>query len=88
MTEQRQNLRRVADAIGASVVAFVEQRLASGQPEFSMEMLRAFVVARGASAPDSAGRILRDLKQRGRVNYVVVDRSKSRYRAMPVEVAE
>jgi hypothetical protein len=78
------NLRRVADAIGASVVAFVEARLRLGVPEFTMTDLHQYVAAHHTTAPDSAGRILRDLKQRGRVNYVLVSRRQSRYRALAV----
>ena len=83
MDEQRQNLRRVADAIAPTIAAFIDARIGE---TFTMSELQAHVAARHPSAPDSPSRILRMLKQGGRVNYVVENRRQSRYRALPVEV--
>lgn len=50
-----------------------------------MQDLTEFVSSRvnGFVAPDSPGRILRLLRQSGRINYVVISRSKSLYRIIP-----
>lgn len=76
-TRQGVELERVGGAIGDSVLAFCRARV--GQ-EFRMEQLREHVERDGHRAPDSAGRILRMLRQRGRVAYTVVNRSASLYR--------
>jgi hypothetical protein len=52
---------------------------------FHMEELTNFVRARVPAAPDSAGRILRDMRQGGELNYSVVDRRKSLYQIEEVE---
>lgn len=46
---------------------------------FHMEELTRYVRQRIPTAPDSAGRILRDMRQSGELNYSVVDRRKSLY---------
>ncbi len=79
MTEQAENITRVCGAIGRDVLEFC-----SVATEFQMEQLREFVASRGHRAPDSAGRILRLLRQRGLVNYEVTNRRASRYRIVPV----
>ena len=56
---------------------------------FHMEGLRQFVEIRmrgaGHIAPDSPGRILRQLRQQGQINYKVISRRKSIYQVVPVE---
>ena len=54
--------------------------------EWHVEELRRFVFDKvnGYVAPASPDRILRDLRQKGRVNYVVVSRAKSLYRSLPM----
>jgi hypothetical protein len=47
---------------------------------FIMNDLRKYVSQRGYRiAPDSSGRILRNLRQTGELNYRVINRSKSLY---------
>ena len=47
---------------------------------FHMEQLRGYVFARTSDiAPDSPGRILRELRLENRLNYVVISRSESLY---------
>ena len=75
----RKNLERVRGAIADAVVAFCRSRYATGR-EFHAQELRDYVARVNPTAPASADRILRDLRQRGLVRYVLVSRSKSLYR--------
>ena len=73
--DQQENLDRVRISIGDIVREFVLAQ----RGEWTSAKLRAYVSQRAPSAPASADRILRDLRQRGEIDYVVVDRSKSTY---------
>lgn len=83
MSSQGENLRRVSGRIAALVAEFVNARV--GQ-EWHAEELRQYVAEREPGAPGSADRILRDLRQRGRISYELVSRSQSRYRTTESEV--
>jgi hypothetical protein len=74
------HLSRVRSTLAAPILAFCRARVGG---EFHMAEL---VAAIGAHAsPDSPSRILRDLRQRGEVEYVVVSRAASLYRVVRVE---
>ena len=76
--EQRRQLTRVTCAIGRSVLDFARSRV--GQ-DFHAGDLRAYVtMASGVTAPGSADRVMRDLRQRGLIGYTLISRSKSLYR--------
>jgi len=83
VNEQTEQIERVGDAIASHVSAFVTANM---EREFHVEDLRRYVYdhVAGYVSPDSPGRILRDLRQQGRVNYVVVSRAKSLYKALPM----
>lgn len=81
--EQDAHLERVNARIGATVLAFCRE---TQKPDFHMEELMRFVRARIGAAPDSPGRILRDLRQRGAINYIVLNRRASLYRLLRQEV--
>jgi hypothetical protein len=66
--------RRVASMIAASVLEFL-----SSHRFFHADELRQFVAQRHPTAPASADRILRDLRQRGLIGYRVVNRRQSMY---------
>ncbi len=83
-TPQARNLRRVRSTIGPTVVAFWAECVASSTPEFTAQQLVRYVALRHPMAPDSPSRILRALRQAGEVNYVVVNRAASQYRALPL----
>jgi len=54
--------------------------------QFHMEQLLLYIQGNlGMIAPDSPGRILRQLRQQGLLNYTVVSRRQSLYRVVPVE---
>lgn len=72
---QAEHLDRVSVRIGRAIVAFCAE-----QGLFHADDLRAYVTANvGIVAPGSADRILRDLRQRGCLNYRVVNRRDSLY---------
>jgi hypothetical protein len=83
MNQQRANIERVSDAIAVFVTKFLHEHL---NQEFHVETLREYVYqnVRGYVAPASPDRILRNLRQRGTVNYTVVSRSKSLYKSLPL----
>lgn len=73
-------LEKVSARIGRAVMHFYFNRLANGALNFHADELRNWVIAEVAiAAPASADRILRDLRQRGQLNYVLVSRTKSLY---------
>lgn len=72
--------KRVADAIGEAILTFCRESLEAVWPIFHMDELREYVEGKvGTVAPDSPGRILRSLRQRGLVDYYVSNRAKSEY---------
>lgn len=75
---QPRELRRVRAAIAGLILEFFEVRGIGAQ--FHMAELMRFVNSHMIIAPDSAGRILRDMRQDGELNYAVIDRRKSLYR--------
>lgn len=75
MSEQDQHLSRVRERIAAAIVEF-----SSNRKEFFADELRAYVTQKVERvAPGSPDRVLRDLRQKGVLNYRVISRSKSRY---------
>lgn len=70
---------RVAERIGGYVVEFFADR--GDGSEFHADDLRQYVIAREPkTAPGSPDRIMRLLRQAGRIQYAVVNRRKSLYR--------
>lgn len=74
-----EDLARVKQSIGDSVLAFVKGQLAEGKRTFRMADLSKHVEGFRFYAPDSPGRILRALRREGKINYRVIDRSSSLY---------
>lgn len=75
--------------IGAAVTEFINEKLSdSVNQNFTAQELRLFVMGKVGSkvSPGSSDRILRNLRQRKLVNYVLISRLKSQYRAVPVVV--
>jgi hypothetical protein len=72
-----------------AILAFVRACLVNATPEgaaFTADQLRNFVMnnVTGGVSPSSADRVLRTLRQAGRLDYVVLNRSKSLYKAVPL----
>lgn len=69
------------------VVEFVKRALIDNK-EFTARDLRLYVSLKLggelASAPASADRIMRDQRKKGNINYELVSRAKSLYRALPI----
>lgn len=78
-TTQSAELERIASRLAELIISFCTDRLAVA-PEFNMVELTAWVSRHVVAAPDSAGRILRDLRKRGLVRYKVTNRRASTYR--------
>lgn len=74
---QQIELARCKAAISPLIRAFFQARAIGSQ--FHMAELTEYVRRLVPTAPDSAGRILRDMRQAGELNYSVVDRRKSLY---------
>ena len=80
MSEQSENINRVRKNIGQIVLEFCQQRITAEQYDFTANDLAEYVRANYVGVVfDSATRILRDLRQRGFVNYEVVSRKQSLY---------
>lgn len=77
------HLERVSSRIGAAVLEFCREH----KTFHAGELHRHVEVKTGVSAPASADRILRDLRQRGVVNYRVVSRRESLYEVTEVNAA-
>jgi hypothetical protein len=86
VSQQESELVRVRHRIGVAICDALATRLALHRPEFFAEELRREVEARigPKAAPGSADRILRDLRQRGVLDYVVLSRRRSHYRVVRV----
>ncbi len=82
MTEQTQQLNRVAATTKDAILDFMKARLASGDPTFTSDQLRFYVTNNvvGKVSPSSADRVLRLLRQQGMVDYYVVNRGRSLYK--------
>lgn len=80
--EQPRQIARVSERISGLVREFFAAK-GVGRTFFNAELL-AFVQAREACAPDSAARIMRMERAKGRINYVVVSRSDSLYQVTGV----
>jgi len=80
MTEQTENIIRVRDSIAPHIIQFIREH--NGK-EFHGADLQQYVASHvnGFVAPGSPDRILRDLRKRGIVDYELVSRSQSLYRA-------
>jgi len=87
VTSDPQERARVRSRIGALILEFCSERLKHFEGTFFMEELRIYVDRKlaGCIAPDSPGRILRQLRQQGLLNYKVVSRRQSLYQVVPVE---
>jgi hypothetical protein len=80
---QRENLDRVQSALACNILLFIELRVLGNERVFHMNDLTNFIRDIHPNiAPDSAGRILRQLRQQGRCNYKVENRRASLYRVI------
>lgn len=73
----------------AAVEAFVAQRLANTDESgaaFTSDQLRFYVNnnMEKTVSPSTADRVLRDLRKQGKLDYLVLNRGRSLYRAVPL----
>lgn len=87
MTEQTQQLNRVAATTKDAILEFYNQRVSSCDDTFTADQLRFYVQNNvvGGVSPSSADRVLRLLRQQNKINYIVLNRGKSLYRAVPMK---
>lgn len=81
MTTHREEHDRVKQAIRKHIIAFAWTYM--GQ-RFHMDELTRYVRQQVPTAPDSAGRILRALRQDGVIEYRLVSRHDSEYEIVSV----
>jgi len=81
---QSHQIERVGHRIGRYIVEFCHGRMLQRQYQFHANDLRQFVEGRFPSAPGSSDRILRDLRQKGQLNYVIINRRDSLYELLSV----
>ena len=74
--EQAENLDRVRTRIHSVVTDFCREHVGN---QFHMVDLTEYVRERAHIAPDSPGRILRDLRRTGILDYEVLNRRESLY---------
>ncbi len=79
VSNDRQERERVRSRIEALIREFCREN-----DTFHMDQLTFYVQARMKVAPDSPGRILRQLRQQRRLNYDVISRRESLYQVRPV----
>lgn len=84
-TEQEREIERVSDRIAHLIMKFAKHVQTNERGEFVMAELLEYVSQRAQVAPDSPGRILRDLRASGRISYEVVNRAASLYRITRVK---
>jgi hypothetical protein len=89
MNEQTQQMNRVVATAGEAVLDFIKTRLTDTENTgaFTSEQLRFYVnnnVSGRFISPSTADRVLRDLRQKGKLDYLVLNRGKGLYRAVPI----
>ncbi len=75
LSSDREERARVRSRIGSLIMEFCRENYI-----FRMEDLTLYVQARMKVAPDSPGRILRELRRKGYLNYRVLSRRNSLYK--------
>ena len=87
MTTHRDEHARVKRAVRQVIIAFAVDRL-TWKPSFHMQELTYYVSRYVPTAPDSAGRILRALRQDHVIDYRLVSRAASEYEIVAVNGGE
>jgi len=83
MATQTQDLNRVTNRIADTILSFAQFKKATGDLQFHGVDLHIFIQATGGyAAPSSADRVLRQLRQEGYLDYVVLNRAQSLYQLL------
>ena len=80
---QTVHLERVSSRIGGTVLAFFNAR-GVGQRFFAGDLCSYVWEELGPCAPDSPGRVMRDLRLHGHLDYEVVNRARALYQVTRV----
>jgi hypothetical protein len=78
--QQSENLNRCDNKVAPSIFAFLRERSRFTGPE-----LHQYVSERHSVAPGTADRVLRLMRCKGLISYVVTDRSKSQYAVINIK---
>lgn len=70
--------------LGEAIQRFVSERVTATNPEFTSKELHTYVGAYAVGSESSIDRVMRNLKQQGKINYTLVSRNQSLYRALPL----
>jgi hypothetical protein len=82
-----EQLTRVALNLNQVIVHFWQIRMSSAGRQFTANELRQYVQHHNfGTAPASADRVMRLLRAQGKINYVLTNRAKSLYTAVPLVV--
>lgn len=89
MSTVNPELERVGLNLNQVIVHFWQIRMSSPGRRFTANELRQYVQHHNfGTAPASADRVMRNLRKQGKINYAVVNRSKSLYQAIPLAEAQ
>jgi hypothetical protein len=75
---------KIARVVISFYNAKLNEQVQGGTGKFNITELRTVVQTVEPAKNDSVDRILRNLRQKNQVNYVVLDRNKSLYQVLPV----
>jgi hypothetical protein len=75
---------RVSANIAKIIIDFCKEKVHAQSAQFTMTELEEYVTKKHQITPGSAGRILRDLKLMGRIQYDVISRPDALYRLWSV----
>ena len=80
------NTKTLAPTAAVAVLEFVTQRLNSADPTFTSDQLRFYVQNNivGKASPSTTDRVLRDLRAKGKLDYIVLNRGLSLYKAVKI----
>jgi len=78
--EQNENLRRVCDSLSTIIMEYYRLKVTNKDLGFSGRKLELHAMKYWSATPGSATRILRKLRNEGKLDYEVVNRSQSLYR--------
>jgi ribosomal protein S25 len=79
-------MERVPLNLNQAIIQFWNERVVAVNSRFTSTELRQYVQHYNyGTAPSSADRVLRKLREEGKINYILVNRSLSLYQALPLE---
>jgi len=83
MGRHKTHLNRTTNAIGPAIMEFYEKN--PNVKFYACELLAIVLDKCGPRSPETPNRVLRSLRQRGFLNYEVLDYQKSLFQFLPLE---